>query len=205
MKVTKLLSRVPTGIQDPSITQAGHFLLCPRRRLSSTHILSLGANRRELVLRHSVLMLFQPFLPDMKQMRRDSPRSLFFAFLGVGLALLASDFLFIYIPLSGWIVQSVLVGVYLEYLKPKKTLVMLAIMEVLFLASYGGSVTLALILGLVPTALILPVVVGLYFGLIAVVYVLGFLVNYFFHKIHLFERLSQRVSQTRPAESTSSL
>ena len=124
--------------------------------------------------------------------------------MGVGLALLASDFLFIYIPLSGWIVQSVLVGVYLEYLKPKKTLVMLAIMEVLFLASYGGSVSLALILGLVPTALILPVVVGLYFGLIAVVYVLGFLVNYFFHKIHLFERLSQRTSQTSPAQSASS-
>ena len=71
---------------------------------------------------------------------------------------------------------------------------MLAIMEVLFLASYGGSVTLALILGLVPSNLIMPIILGAYFGLILVVYILGFLVNYFFHKIHLFERLSQRKS-----------
>jgi hypothetical protein len=122
----------------------------------------------------------------------DSPKSVFFAFLGVGMAILASDFLFVYLPLSGWVIQSILVGIFLEYLKPKKTLIMLGIMEILFLASYGGSVTLAAILSLVPTIVVLPVIVGIYFGLIVIVYLLGFLVNYFFHKIHLFERLSQR-------------
>ena len=119
----------------------------------------------------------------------NSPRSIFFAFLGIGLALLMSDFLFVYIPLSGWVIQAVLVGVYLEYLKPKKTLLLLALMEVLFLASYGGSVTLALIIGLVPRGTIPFLLFGIYLALIAVVYVLGFFVNYLFHLIHLFERL----------------
>ena len=68
----------------------------------------------------------------------NSPKSLFFAFLGIGMAILAVDFLFVYLPLSGWIIQSILVGVFLEYLKPKKTIIMVGIMEIFFITSYGG-------------------------------------------------------------------
>ena len=74
---------------------------------------------------------------DMRNMS-NTPKSLFFAFLGIGMAILAVDFLFVYLPLSGWIIQSILVGVFLEYLKPKKTIIMVGIMEIFFITSYGG-------------------------------------------------------------------
>ena len=62
-------------------------------------------------------------------------KALFYAFLAVGMGILAVNFLFVYLPLSGWVLQSVLVGVYLEYLKPKKTIVLVAVMEVFFMVS----------------------------------------------------------------------
>ena len=119
------------------------------------------------------------------------PKALFYAFLSVGMGLLAIDFLFVYIPLSGWVLQAILIGVYLEYLKPKKTLLLIALIEIFFLISYGGSVAIAAILTLFGTQLFIPVVAGAYFGLIASVYLLGYITNRLFHKIHLFERLSK--------------
>jgi hypothetical protein len=119
------------------------------------------------------------------------PKALFYAFLSIGMGLLAIDFIFVYIPLSGWVLQSILVGVYLEYLKPKKTLVLISIIEIFFLISYGGSVAIAAILTLFGVQLFLPVIIGAYFGLIASVYMLGYIANRLFHKIHLFERLSK--------------
>lgn len=68
---------------------------------------------------------------------RELPKSVFYGLLAVSMAVLAVDFLFVYIPLSGWILQAVLVGVYLEYLEIKKTIVILAILEIFFMASYG--------------------------------------------------------------------
>ena len=62
-----------------------------------------------------------------------SPKSLFYIFLSMGMGLLAVDFIFVYIPLSGWVLQAVLVGVYLEYLKPTKTILLVAIMELFFI------------------------------------------------------------------------
>jgi hypothetical protein len=119
------------------------------------------------------------------------PKALFYAFLSIGMGLLAIDFILVYIPLSGWVLQAILVGVYLEYLKPKKTLVLIAIIEIFFLISYGGSVAIAAILTLFGVQLFLPVIIGAYFGLIASVYMLGYITNKLFHKIHLFERLSK--------------
>ena len=130
-------------------------------------------------------------LGDMRNMS-NSPKSLFFAFLGIGMAILAVDFLFVYLPLSGWIIQSILVGVFLEYLKPKKTIIMVGIMEIFFITSYGGSVIMAAILSLVRIEFFLPVILGCYFGLVITVFLLGCLTNYLLHKINLFERLSQR-------------
>jgi len=119
------------------------------------------------------------------------PKALFYAFLSIGMGLLAIDFIFIYIPLSGWVLQAILIGVYLEYLKPKKTIFLIAIIEVFFLISYGGSVAIAAILTLFGVQLFVPIIIGVYFGLIASVYLLGFMANRLFHKIHLFERLSK--------------
>ncbi len=119
------------------------------------------------------------------------PKALFYAFLSIGMGLLAIDFIFVYIPFSGWVLQAILVGVYLEYLKPKKTLFLIAIIEIFFLISYGGSVAIAAILTLFGTQLFVPVIVGVYFGLIVSVYLLGYVTNRLFHKIHLFERLSK--------------
>ena len=125
-----------------------------------------------------------------------SPKSLFYTFLSVGMGLLAIDFLFVYIPLSGWVLQAILVGVYLEYLKPKKTIIMIAIIEIFFLLSYGGSVVVAAILTLFGVQLFPPIIVGCYFGLIVSVFLLGYVTNRLFHKIRLFERLSQSNSST---------
>ena len=120
------------------------------------------------------------------------PKSLFYIFLSLGMGLLAVDFLFVYIPLSGWVLQAVLVGVYLEYLKPKKTLLLIAVMEIFFLLSYGGSVVVAAILTLFGVELFLPIIAGCYLGLIASIFIFGYAANRMFHKIRLFERLSER-------------
>jgi hypothetical protein len=120
------------------------------------------------------------------------PKSLFYIFLSLGMGLLAVDFIFVYIPLSGWVLQSVLVGVYLEYLKPKKTILLIAVMEIFFLLSYGGSVVVAAILTLFGVELFLPIIAGCYLGLIASIFIFGYAANRIFHKIRLFERLSER-------------
>ena len=94
------------------------------------------------------------------------------------MGILAVNFLFVYLPLSGWVLQSVLVGVYLEYLKPKKTIVLVAVMEVFFMVSYGGSVAVAAIVSLVDSLFFVPVIIGLYIALIMAVMLLGYLTNY---------------------------
>jgi hypothetical protein len=119
-------------------------------------------------------------------------KSLFYIFLSLGMGLLAMDFIFVYIPLSGWVLQAVLVGVYLEYLKPKKTILLIAVMEIFFLLSYGGSVVVAAILTLFGVELFLPIIAGCYLGLIASIFIFGYAANRMFHKIRLFERLSER-------------
>ena len=119
-------------------------------------------------------------------------KTLFYAFLSIGVAVLAIDFLFVYLPFSGWILQAILVGVYLEYLKSKKTIVLVAIMEVFFMTSSGGLVAVSAVLSLLNGIFVLPILVGLYFGLILAVFSLGYLTNYFFHKIRLFERLGSK-------------
>jgi len=119
-------------------------------------------------------------------------KTLFYAFLSMGIAILAIDFLFIYLPLSGWILQGLLVGIYLEYLKSRKTIILVAIMEIFFMTSYGGLVAVTTVLSLFSSAFVLPIVLGLYFGLILAVFFLGCLANYFFHKIRLFERLGNK-------------
>lgn len=121
------------------------------------------------------------------------PKSVVYAFLAIGMAILAGDFLFIYIPLSGWILQSVLVGVYLEYLGAKRTIFMVAIMEAFFLASYGGSVAVAAVVSLFSSEFFLPVLILLYFVVIAAVLLLGCLTNYVFRRIRLFKRINQRI------------
>jgi hypothetical protein len=87
---------------------------------------------------------------------------------------------------------TVLVGVYLEYLKPKKTILLVAVMEIFFILSYGGSVVVAVILTLFGVQLFLPIMAGCYLALVASICILGFGANRLFHKIRLFERLSHR-------------
>jgi hypothetical protein len=125
-------------------------------------------------------------------MMNPSSKTVFYAFLSIGLAILAIDFLFIYLPLSGWVLQAILVGVYLEYLKPKRTLLLVAIMEIFFITSYGGTVAVSAVLSLFSGVFVLPLIVGLYFGLILAVFALGCLTNYFFHKVGLFRRLGHK-------------
>jgi len=117
------------------------------------------------------------------------PRSVFYGLLAVSMAALAADFVFIYIPLSGWILQAVFVSLYLEYLGLKKTIAVIAILEVFFMASYGGATFLAVILSLVGTRYFLPLVISLYFLVMIIALLLGCATNYLFHKIGLFERI----------------
>ena len=124
-------------------------------------------------------------------------KTVFYAFLSVGIAILAIDFLFVYLPLSGWVLQAILVGIYLEYLKPKKTLLLVAIMEIFFINSYGGIVAISTVLSLFNSVFVPLIIVGLYFGLILAVFSLGFLTNLFFHKISLFKRLGHKTDQQR--------
>ena len=120
------------------------------------------------------------------------PKSVFYGLLAVSMAVLAADFLFVYIPLSGWILQAILVSIYLEYLGLKKTILIVSILELFFMASYGGAIALVAILNLVGAKFFLPILAGLYLLVLAVALLLGYITHYFFHKIHLFERISQR-------------
>lgn len=120
------------------------------------------------------------------------PKSAFYGLLAISIAVLAADFLFVYIPLSGWILQAVLVSVYLEYLGLKKTILIASILEILFMASYGGAIAILAILSLFGSQFFPIVIVGFYFLILAVTLFLGYITNYLFHKIRLFERISQR-------------
>jgi len=77
------------------------------------------------------------------------PKSLFYIFLSLDLGFFAADFIFVYIPFSGRIPSSCSGWGYFEYLKPKKTILLIGVMEIFFLLSYGGSVVVAAILALV--------------------------------------------------------
>jgi|YelNatPaOPRAMG01_1025707.scaffolds.fasta_scaffold55784_3 hypothetical protein len=110
------------------------------------------------------------------------------------MALLAVDFFLIYIPLSGWVLQSVLTGVLIEYLGRKKTLAMLAGIEFMFIYSYGGLTALAIILGVAGSKLFFPIIISSYFALIGAFFLTGNLTNYLLHKIHLFENLNQKTA-----------
>ena len=125
----------------------------------------------------------------------DLPKSVFYGFLAISMAVLAADFLFVYIPLSGWILQALLVGIYLEYLGVKKTMILVAVLEIFFMASYGGAVALSAILSILSTRFIVPIIIGLYFLVLGVGMLLGLIAHYLFHKIHLFERLSQKTTK----------
>lgn len=123
---------------------------------------------------------------------RDLPKSVFYGLLAVSMAVLVADFLFVYIPLSGWILQAILVGVYIEYLGIKKTIIILGVLEIFFMASYGGAVAVSFILSIFSAQFSIPIIAGLYFLVLGVGLLLGFATNYIFHKIRLFERLSQK-------------
>jgi hypothetical protein len=128
---------------------------------------------------------------------RNLPKSVFYGLLAVSMAVLAADFLFVYIPLSGWVLQAVLVSVYLEYLGIKKTIIILTVLEIFFMASYGGAVAVSFILSIFGDQYFIPIIAGLYFLVLVVALLLGYLTNYLFHKIRLFERLSQRTIKHR--------
>jgi len=119
------------------------------------------------------------------------PKSVFYALLAIGMAVLAGDFLLVYLPMSGWVFQSILVGTYFEYLGTKKTMVIVAIMEVFFMASFGGSVAVAAVVSIFGTVFFLPIIAILYLVVVTAILLLGYFANYTFHKIHLFERINK--------------
>lgn len=125
----------------------------------------------------------------------DLPKSVFYGLLAISIAILAADFLFVYIPLSGWVLQAILVSIYLEYLGLKKTILVVSILEIFFMASYGGAITIASILSLFGPQFFLIVTIGLYFLVLSVALLFGYITNYLFHKIRLFERISQRTGK----------
>ncbi|MCW3996139.1 MAG: hypothetical protein NWE98_08340 [Candidatus Bathyarchaeota archaeon] len=110
------------------------------------------------------------------------------------MSLLAVDFFLVYIPLSGWVLQSVLTGVLIEYLGGRKTFVLLAGIELMFIYSYGGLTALAIMLGVAGSKLFFPIIISSYLALIAVFLLLGYITNYLLHKIHLFENLNQKTA-----------
>jgi|YelNatPaOPRAMG01_1025707.scaffolds.fasta_scaffold22838_3 hypothetical protein len=119
-------------------------------------------------------------------------KSVFYTFLSLGLAVLAGDYLLVYLPMTGWILQAIIVGVYFEYLKTKKTIILVAVMETFFVASYGGSMAVAAIVSLVGADFFLPITISLYFTVFGAVLLLGYLANRIFHRIRLFDRLRVR-------------
>jgi hypothetical protein len=125
-------------------------------------------------------------------MERIVSKSVFYAFLSLGLAILAGDYLMVYLPMTGWFLQAIMVGVYFEYLKTRKTVLLVVIMEAFFMASYGGTVAVTAIVSLVGGQFFVPIVVGLYFGVLALVLSFGYLANFVFHRIRLYDRLSQK-------------
>jgi hypothetical protein len=110
------------------------------------------------------------------------PKSLFYIFLSLGLGFFAADFIFVYIPFSGRIPSSCSGWGYFEYLKPKKTILLIVVMEIFFLLSYGGSVVVATILTLVGVEFFLPIIAGCYLGLIASIFIFGYAANRMLHK-----------------------
>ena len=60
------------------------------------------------------------------------------------------------------------------------------------MASYGGAVAVVAIVSLFGIRFFLPIVVSLYLVVVTAVLLLGYLANYLFQKIHLFERINQR-------------
>jgi len=74
------------------------------------------------------------------------PKSVFLWSFSCWLAVLAADFLFVYIHLSGWVLQVILVSIYFEYLGLKKTMLVIGILETFFMPSYGGATTVSAIL-----------------------------------------------------------
>ena len=124
-------------------------------------------------------------------MSSSAPKSIVYALLAIGVAVLAGDFLLVFLPLSGWVLQSVLVGVYFEYLGTRKTVFLVAIMEVFFVASYGGATAVVAIASLFGAAYFLPLIALLYLAVVAAVLVFGRMANYVFHKIRLFERINK--------------
>jgi hypothetical protein len=127
-----------------------------------------------------------------KPMEYFKSKAVFYAFLSLGMVILAGDYLLVYLPMSGWILQAIMVGVYLEYLKTKKTIVLVAVMEIPFIASYGGSIAVAAIVSIFGVGFFLPIIIGLYFAVLTAVLLLGYLANQVFRKIRLFDRLSQK-------------
>jgi hypothetical protein len=125
----------------------------------------------------------------------DLPKSVFYGFLAISMAVIAADFLFVYIPLSGWILQALLIGVYIEYLGIRKTMIVVAVLGIFFMASYGGAVAVAVILTIFGSQYFIFLLAGLYFLVFGVALLLGYITYYIFHKIHLFERLSQKTTR----------
>jgi hypothetical protein len=123
----------------------------------------------------------------------DFSKTVFYAFLGICISILGIDFYIINIPLSGWIVQALLIGVILEYLKPKRILFMVAIIEVFFIISYNGQLALATILSIIPSQFIIPMIIGCYIGLVFAVFAIGCLVNLLLHKTRLIERFPKKI------------
>jgi len=127
--------------------------------------------------------------------RPRKPKSFLVALVGICMALLAFDFFLFYIPFSGWALQSVIIGVLLEYLGRKRTLALLAVIELMFIYSYGGLMALAVIIGLAGSSLFVPVIISSYLVLIAAFFFLGHLTNYLLHRIHLFESLEPKAAK----------
>jgi hypothetical protein len=136
-------------------------------------------------------MIFAVFNGENMNYANTLPKSVFYGLLAVSIAVLAADFLFVYIPLSGWLLQAVLVSIYIEYLGLKKSILIIGLLEVFFMASYGGATALSVILSLLGSQFFVPIIVALYFFVMAIALILGYITNYIFHKIRLFERLNQ--------------
>ncbi len=130
-------------------------------------------------------------LIEKKESMSDFSRSTFWVLLALSLAILGIDFYIINLPLSGWILQAIIVGVFLEYLKPKKTLLLVALIEIFFISSYGGWMTVLALLSLIGQAFFLPLIVLFYFVAVLAIFSFGIITNHLFHKINLFERLTR--------------
>jgi hypothetical protein len=64
------------------------------------------------------------------------------------------------------------------------------------MASYGGAVAVSTFLRIFNTQFIIPIVAIIYFIVLGVALLLGYITNYMCHKIHLFERLSLKTKRS---------